>query len=187
MFAQLVREARSTRRFDAGRRIPPETVRELVDIARLCPSGANLQPLRYRLVTDPAECADVFPFTAWAGALADWPGPAEKERPTAYIVVCSGAGQPSPDVDLGIACQTLQLAASSMGYGACMLGAIRREQIHEALNLPQEMAVRLVVALGKPTETIVLETVGENGDTRYWRTPDEVHHVPKRKLEDVLL
>jgi nitroreductase len=187
MFSELVRQARSTRRFDASQPIPTETVRQLVDIARVCPSGANLQPLRYRMVTEASECEAVFPFTAWAGALADWPGPDVKERPTAYIVACSSAGQPSPDVDLGIACQTIQLAASSMGYGGCMLGAIRREQIHAVLHLPEDMAVRLLVALGKPAETIVLEEVGENGDTRYWRTPDEVHHVPKRSLGDVLL
>jgi nitroreductase len=187
MFADLLRQARSFRRFDQTDPIPPQVLTDLVDLARLVPSGANAQPLRYRIVSDEAERAAVFPHTAWAGALRDWPGPAEGERPTGYIAICSAAGKPEPATDIGIAGQTIQLAATDLGYGACMLGAIERDMLHAALKLPEDLALRLLLALGRPAETVVLEDLAPGASTAYWRDSDGVHHVPKRTLDEVLL
>ncbi len=187
MLVDLVKKARSHRRFLESDPIPPETLRELVDIARLAPCGGNQQPLRYRIVTGD-ECAAVFPYIAWAGALKDWEGPAEGERPTGYIAILSSADRNSPPhADMGIAAQTIQLAATDLGYAACMLGAIKRPEIHKALGLPDAWAVNLLVALGRPGETVVIEDLAPGGDTAYYRTPDGIHHVPKRTLDEVLV
>ncbi|HEX2973963.1 MAG TPA: nitroreductase family protein [Tepidisphaeraceae bacterium] len=185
-FAALVKKARSYRRFNESDPIPPQMVRELVDWVRLVSSAANQQPLRYRIVTDVGEREQLFRHLKWAAALKDWGGPVEGQRPTAYIVICAPVGK-SPATDVGIAAQTIQLAATDLGYGACMLGASDRPGIHAAFALPKDLEVQLVVALGWPGETIVLED-HVPGDTRvYWRTPDQVHHVPKRTLDEVLL
>ena len=45
----------------------------------------------------------------------------------------------------------------------------------------------LVVALGKPAETIILTDVGENGQTAYYRDENDVHYVPKRSLGELLI
>ena len=45
----------------------------------------------------------------------------------------------------------------------------------------------LVIALGKPAETIILTEVGEDGNTAYYRDENDVHYVPKRKLEDIII
>ncbi len=182
----LVKKARSFRRFVEADPVSPSVVRELVDLIRYVPCGGNQQPLRYRIVTDAAERTAVFAHLKWAGQLKDWGGPKEGERPTAYVIVLAAAGK-SPATDLGIAAQTLQLAATERGYGACMLGAIDRPGIHKSLSLPAELEVLLVVALGRPGETVALEEVPTGGSTAYWRSVDQVHHVPKRKLEDVLV
>lgn len=166
--------------------MPPALVRRMVDIARLVPSGGNQQPLRYRVVTDAVERGRIFPHLRWAAALKDWPGPAEGERPTAYIVILSPVGKPS-HTDVGITAQTMQLAATAMGYAACMIGSIDRPAVHAELRLPADMEIQLIVALGRPGEKIVLEDLPRGSDPAYWRTSDGVHHVPKRRLEDVLL
>ena len=88
-FFELVRKTRSCRRFDETRTVDPDTMRMLVEHARLVPSGANVQPLKYVGVCSPEWNAKVFSTLAWAGYLTDWPGPAEGERPTAYIIVCT--------------------------------------------------------------------------------------------------
>ncbi|MGQ9661469.1 MAG: nitroreductase family protein [Kiritimatiellia bacterium] len=181
----LVRKARSTRRFDQSRPVPREALLALVDLARLAPSGGNTQPLRYRIVCKPEECQAIFPFIAWAAALKPWPGPAEGERPTGYILIL-GPDQ-NTDANTGIAAQTICLAAAEMGYGACMLGAIQRDRIKAALALPDPYQVKLAIALGVPAERIVIEEVSAGTDLRYYRTPDGVHHVPKLRLEDVLV
>lgn len=182
----LVRECRSVRRFSAAPPVNREEMLEMLETARFCPSGANRQPLRYRLVCG-KECDAVFPKTTWAALLKEWRGPEPAERPTGYIFICSAAATASPECDVGIAAQTICLTAREMGIAACMLGALRREEIAAALSLGTEWAIRLGVALGRPGETVALEEVGDDGNTAYYRTADGTHHVPKRRLEDILL
>jgi len=157
---------------------------ELVATARLAASGGNLQPLRYWLVHTPGECATVFPLTRWAGLLKDW-NPAPSEGPTAYILVLAAKGGATPQVDAGIAMQTLLLAATELGLGGCMLGAIDRPAIKSTLGIPGDLELLYVVGLGKPAERCVLEDATD-GRTGYYRTPDDVHHVPKLPLATLI-
>lgn len=188
-FEQLVRKTRSYRRFDEGTPIPEEVLRELVNVARLVASGANRQPLRYRIVSDAAEREAVFGALAWAGALPDWKGPEPGERPTGYLVVCDAGGGATTAVDEGIAAQTVLLAATHAGFGGCMLHAFNHKAVAEALGLPEGVKPLMVIALGKPVEDVRLVPLAESpdGSTNYWRDAEAVHYVPKRALEDVLL
>jgi hypothetical protein len=68
-----------------------------------------------------------------------------------------------------------------------MIGSVNREKLRKNLNIPNHFEILLVVALGKPKETVVLETVGPEGDIKYWRDSEELHHVPKRRLEDIIV
>lgn len=188
MLQKLVKMNRSYRRFHQEVRITQDVLNELVDLARLCPSASNRQPLKYMVVSDPKKCAEVFPCLVWAGYLTDWPGPIEGERPSAYIIILSDPALNSkPDKDVGIAAQTILLGAVEKGYGGCLVGSIKKDQLQQVLNIPQDLEVQLVAALGKPKEIVRIESVGSDGDIKYWRDEKEVHHVPKRKLEDILI
>ena len=188
MINELVKENRSCRRFYEDHAVAPETLKELVNLARMSASGANLQPLKYILSCDPSKNADIFSCLAWAGYLKDWPGPREGERPAAYIVVLGDTSiSESAGCDHGIAAQTILLGAREKGLGGCMLGSIDRDALRASLNIPAQLKILLVIAIGKPREQVVLETVGEDNSIRYWRDNDGVHHVPKRKLEDIIV
>ncbi len=186
--ADLVRENRSCRRFHEDHAVSLETLKELVDLGRLSASVANLQPLKYILSCDSKTNADIFSCLAWAGYLKDWPGPAEGERPAAYIVVL-GDTNITRDVgcDHGIAAQTIMLGAREKGLAGCMLGSINRELLRDLLDVPSQLKILLALAIGKPKEQIIIETVGPDGSIRYWRDSEEIHHVPKRKLEDIII
>jgi nitroreductase len=189
-FEQLIVKNRSYRRFDHSRPIAVETLRQLVDIARRTPSAANRQPLKYGLIAGEAACALLFPFTRWGGSLKGWGGPTAAEQPVAYIVVLADhaiSKDPVASVDCGIACQSMLLAAVERGLGGCMLGAIDRDGIRRTFTIPDTMEVLLVVALGVPAETCVLEDAPSGGSITYYRTPDDVHHVPKRPMEDIIV
>jgi nitroreductase len=165
-----------------------ETLRELVDLARCSASGANLQPLRYLLSADRERNARIYPHLAWAGYLKDWPGPVEGERPAAYIVILGDTRiRPSVGCDHGIAAQSILLGATERGLGGCMIGSIARDGLRQALAIPDVYEILLVIALGAPLETVILEEVGPDGDIRYWRDTEGVHHVPKRRLADIVL
>lgn len=184
---ELVRLTRSHRRF-VQEPMDLETLRELVDLARLSASGGNMQPLKYILCCDPDTNEKVFPCTIWAGYLEDWPGPAESERPTAYIVILLDTEiSKSAGCDHGIAAQSIVLGAREKGIVSCMIGSLHRKKLVEALGIPSRYEVLLVVALGIPGELVVLEEIAGDGDIKYYRDADGVHHVPKRSLEDVIL
>ena len=188
MISELVKENRSCRRFYQDHPVAPETLKEFVDLARMSASGANLQPLKYVLSCDPQKNAEIFSCLAWAGYLKDWPGPEEGERPSAYIVVLGDTGiSESAGCDHGIAAQTIMLAAREKGLAGCMLGSIDRKALRNSLNIPSQLKILLVLAIGKPKEQIVLETIASSDSIKYWRDNDGVHHVPKRKLGDIIV
>ena len=188
MLKELVRTCRSYRRFYEEHTIGEETLRELVDLARLGASGHNLQPLKYKVSWEPARNALIFPHLTWAAYLEDWPGPQEGERPSAYVIVLGDTDlRKSFTFDQGIAAQNILLGARGKGLGGCILAAINRDKLRAALQVPERFEILFVLALGKPQEKVVLEVLEPDGDVRYWRDEEGVHHVPKRTLDEIII
>jgi nitroreductase len=188
MLKDLVRKNRSYRRFHQEVTVSLETLRNLVDLARLSASGANKQPLKYILSYEAERNAAIFATLGWAGYLRDWSGPEEGERPSAYIVILGDTEvRPSFGVDPGIAAQTILLGATEKGLGGCILASIKRDVLRDALSIDERCQIELVLALGKPKETVVIDPVGVDGDIKYWRDADGVHHVPKRALDEIIV
>ncbi|MHB8087808.1 MAG: nitroreductase family protein [Anaerolineaceae bacterium] len=188
MLKDLVLRNRSYRRFNRAKRILPATLRELVDLARLTPSGRNVQPLKYLLVTSEDACARLYPQLSWAGYLKDWEGPVEDERPTAYVIMLGDTAlAPNFGIDPGIAAQTLLLGAVELGLGGCIFGTIKRDDIRSLFDIPAQFEVLYVIALGEPVEKVVVDEVKPDGYIKYWRDADQGHHVPKRALADVIV
>jgi nitroreductase len=187
-FKDLVKESRSYRRFDESVTMSMSVLEELVSLARISPSGANRQPLKFKLFNDPDDNAAIFECLAWAGALPDWDGPAEGERPVAYIMILGDTEiSKSFAVDEGIMAQSMMLGAAEKGFGGCMLGAINRKKLRELFDIPERYEILLMLALGKPAEEVVLEDLEEGESTNYWRDEEDVHHVPKRTLDELIL
>jgi len=188
MLKELIRKCRSYRRFYEDVPVDEDTLRELVDLARLSASGANRQPLKYMLSADLQKNALIFPLLGWAGYLRDWPGPVEGERPTAYIIVLHDKEvAPSVGCDHGIASQSILLGAMENGLGGCIIASVKREELRAALAIPERYDIIHVIALGKPKEQVVIDEVGPDGDIKYWRDADGIHHVPKRRLDDIIV
>ena len=188
MLKSLILKNRSYRRFYQDTPISRETLRELVDLARLSASGANRQPLKFFLSCEPDQNAIIFPHLGWAGYLQEWGGPVEGERPSAYIILLGDKTiSPNFGCDHGIAAQSILLGATEMGLGGCMIGSARKPELAKSLDISENYEILLVIALGKPKETVVIEPLGPAGDIKYWRDNRSVHHVPKRSLEDIIV
>ncbi|HMM22143.1 MAG TPA: nitroreductase family protein [Selenomonadales bacterium] len=188
MFETLVRKNRSYRRFYEQENISRETLLKLIDYARLSPSGANRQALRYYISCDKALNERIYPGLRWAAYLKDWSGPEAGERPSAYIVVVQEERYKAvTNVDYGIAVQSILLGAAELGLGGCAIGNLDQAVLREALGIPETREILLAIALGKPKEIVVLDEIGPDGDIQYWRDGNQVHHVPKRKLADLVL
>lgn len=184
MLHDLLLHSRSYRRFHQ-QSLQEETLVELVALTRLCPSAANRQPLKYMLAWRPDQNARVFPHLHWAAALTSWPGPAENERPTGYVVILGDTRISQRfDWDCAIAAQTILLGATERGLGGCIVASIDHAELRSAIGLPAHLMVQMVLALGKPGETIVLEDASPD-QRPYWRDAHDVHHVPKRPLSEL--
>jgi nitroreductase len=188
MLEELVLKNRSYRRFDQSVRVEETALRNLIGLARMTASANNMQPLKYILSANSIQNEDIFSGLSGAAHLKEWKGPDEGEKPAAYIIIlCDTSLKEDAGCDHGIAAQTIMLGAAELDLGGCMIASINRERLRRLLNLPDRFTILLVLALGKPAEKVVLETVGEDGDTRYWRDENNTHHVPKRVLDELIL
>ena len=188
MLKDLVTKSRSYRRFYEEEAVDEATMRELVELAWLSPTGANMQPFKLIVSCTPEKNALIFPTLVWAGYLPEWDGPAEGERPTAYVIILGDTEiARSYGCSHGILAQSMMLGATEKGLGGCMIGSIRRERLVNALGIPERYEILLALALGKPKEKVVLEDMEPGGDIEYWRDADGVHHVPKRPVDELLL
>jgi nitroreductase len=187
----LVEKNRSYRRFFRHEEISAETLRCLVDMAGKSASAQNLQPLAYLLVNSPEGTEKVFPHLTWAGYLRDWDGPGPDEQPPAYIIVLHDTTVRTTAhllwCDLGLACQNILLGAVEQGLGGCLIGSADRKALVAALSIDPRYEILLVIALGKPAETVVLDEFEPGGDIRYYRDRNDIHHVPKRALRDIII
>lgn len=183
---ELLLKNRSYRRFYQDEKISTETLREIVENVRFTPSAANKQPLKFVLVTDVSMNEQIFSHLKWAGYLSDWDGPEQGERPSAYMVLLGNRKtSPNIDADYGIAMQTVLLSAVEKGYGGCLIGSYDKEKVRRLLDIPEELELSVVIALGKPKEKVVVEPVKDD-DIKYRRDEHQVHHVPKRSTEELI-
>ncbi|MBE6556834.1 MAG: nitroreductase [Ruminococcaceae bacterium] len=188
MIHELAERCRSYRAFASGVCVPRETLLSCIDTARIASATRNLQPLKYRLVTTAEECARVLACVRFAASLPVKLPPVGHE-PTAYIVICHDTSL-APDVpmylkDVGICAELIMLRMVEEGFGGCMIGSAS-EALSRTLSLPAHLVPKLVLALGKPDETVVL-TEPHDGDVDYFRDENNVHYVPKRALDDIII
>ena len=187
-FKDLVTKNRSCRRFDNSHKIDSETLRRLIDLARNCASAANKQPLKYVLCCDENKNSDIFSCLGWAAYLKDWKGPVKEERPSAYIIILGDHNISDKFwCDHGITAQTILLGARAIEIGGCMFGSININRLKKALNIAEHLEPKLVIALGKPVETIQIDDLEKDGDIKYFRDENQVHHVPKRKIKELII
>jgi nitroreductase len=187
MLHDLVTRNRSYRRFYQDKAITKKQLENLVELARLSPSTANLQPLKFILSWKPDKNALVFSCLAWAGYLKDWHGPEEGEQPSGYVIIV-GDTEITKDFgcNQGIAAQSILLGATEMGFGGCMIASIQRERLRGLLEIPERYEILLVLAIGEPKERVVI-VEAKDGDIKYWRDVNKTHHVPKRLLSEIIL
>ncbi|NLV98133.1 MAG: nitroreductase family protein, partial [Desulfovibrionales bacterium] len=129
----------------------------------------------------------IFSCLKWAAYLTDWDGPKEGERPSAYIIMVNTAKEwDFAKYDQGIMAQTMMLGAVEKGFGGCIIASIERKKLVLELGL-EDYEISLVLALGKPVEDVCIVDLPEDGAIKYYRDDKQVHYVPKRSVEELIL
>lgn len=184
MIYEKITNRRTIRKY-TSKAVSKEILLKCVDAARLSPSGANRQPLKYIVVNDQELLKVVFCTLSWAGYLPEYQ-PSEEEMPRAYIVMLLDKNiRQNCGHDAGIAAMSISMVAYDEGLGSCILGAVDREKLRGILNVPDGLDIVLVVALGYQDENPIADEV-RDGDIKYWLDENGVLHVPKRDLKDIV-
>lgn len=191
MLKDLIKENRSTRGFDRSRKVSTEELREMVDCARLSASSINKQPLRFYISNEEDEVSVITSHVKLGGLLPQLGLPVKGTEPVAYILICQDTrvsfSKDGFSKDVGICAQSITLAATEMGLNACMIGNFLGKRLGPAIGLKDDYEIKLVIAIGKSAEKIQLEDIHEGESTNYYRDENGVHHVPKVRLDDVVI
>lgn len=141
-FMDVVKKRRSIRRYKPDP-VPENILKQILETARLAPSGSHLQPWHFIVVKD-SETKRKLDISSWAA-----------EAP----IVIVGCTDPETSsrwhvVDLTIAFEHIVLAATNFGLGTCWIGKLGfDETIKEVLDIPSHMKVVAVTPLGYSDET----------------------------------
>lgn len=188
MFKELVDKSRSHREFKADGVIPRDRLKAWILNASHCPAAMNLQTLKYKIIDTPKGVSELMPVTRWASSLSI-KLPPEGHGPSAFIVICHDTSiaplKPIFMIDVGIAAQTIMLSAAEDGFGGCIIGSAASEKIREALKLDSKLEPVLLLGLGIPEDKVII--VEANDSVTYYRDEKNVHYVPKRQLDDIII
>ncbi len=188
---EAVAKRRSIRRFKDSP-VPYDVLEKCVEAARLAPAAGNRQVLEYIIVDDLALRRQMFETVGrWGGDARPAGGWTLEALPTAYIVILInldlekelGAARRSTTCDVGMAAENIILVAEEEGVGSCAVLSFREKELKELLNIPAKYEVGMLLALGYPDESPVIEET--EGPVLYYFDDGGVRHVPKRKLADI--
>lgn len=167
---------RSVKAFDPAHRIPEAEITKLLEAAIQSPTSFNIQHWRFVVVTDPALRAQIRqagynqaqltessllilmtadlkawkkdPARYWKNApkdvadlLVGWMGPFHE-----------GNDQLQRDEamrSIGMAMQTIMLAAKDMGYDTCPMIGFELDKVSKLINLPSDHVIGPIIAVGK--------------------------------------
>lgn len=192
-------QRRSIKQYDAQHKLSPEEETKLLEAAIQAPTSFNIQHWRFVIMRDPelrqkirkefgndqAQMTDASlliimtadtkawkktPERYWKNApkdvadlLVNWMEPFHEGR--------EWLQRDEAQRSIGMAMQTLMLAAKSMGYDSCPMIGFDIEKVAEVINLPDDHVMGPMVAIGKgtkdpwpkPGQLTLKEVMVENG------------------------
>lgn len=191
MLIDILKNTRSIRLFDYNIKVPISVLKKAIAASVFAPTIYNLQPLKYRIVSDAITCEKIFNMVSWGKRLKNWEGPKMHERPSAYIVIINDTNIVKDYnrvwLDVGSATQIIRMVLTKKGYGSCILGSFDIERLKGLLGLNKNFIPMIIVAVGKAVEKCITESIEISNSTAYYNDSDNIHHVPKRTLEEILI
>lgn len=172
--------------------VPYNILERCVNAARLAPAAMNRQLCEFIIVDDEQLLPQVLDTVgSWAGQSRPKDGWPPGRRPKAYIITLInspleagfGGSKTNTRYDVGMAAENMILVALEEGIGSCPITSFIPEKLRQVLNIPDKYEIAMVLALGFPDESPVLE-VATNSIER-WVDSEGVRHIPKRKLKDI--
>jgi len=150
---EAIQGRRSIRRFKSDR-INEDDLKKILDAGRLAPSAGNCQPLELVVVKDERIKRELANAAFGQNFVAEAP---------VVIVVCANITRTSSRYgrrgtelyciqDTAASTQNILLAAHSLGYGTCWVGAFDESAAARAIKAPSQVRPVAIIPVGKPAE-----------------------------------
>jgi len=173
---EAIRSRRAVKHYDPEYQMPPADERKLMEHALLAPTSYNIQNWRFVLVKDPeqrqavrkaawdqAQITEASLLIVLAADMGSWNDRTERywvNAPAEISEMLVGMtkdfydGKPALQRDeamrsSGIAAQTIMLGAKAMGYDSCPMIGFDPQGVADAINLPDNHAIGMIVVVGK--------------------------------------
>ena len=144
MILDIIKTRRSVRHFD-GRPLPEDHMEQILEAGRWAPSGANVQPWRFIVVTRKDTLKAVAERCYYKLFKSRHVGEAG-----AVVVICADpdAGSATYILDSAIAGTNMTLMATALGIGSCWIGAFEEPALRSILLIPEKMKIIALIAFG---------------------------------------
>ena len=142
---EVIRTRKSVRKYKPEP-IPHEKLKMILEAAQLAPSAGNRQPWRFVVVHNADKKKEIAKVAKNQTFLAD----------AAVIIAAVGDPEISErwhDKDVMIAVEHMVLAATSLGYGTCWIGAFDENEVKKLLKIPKKLKLVVLLPMGVPDET----------------------------------
>lgn len=159
-FLELAGRRQSCRAF-SDKPVEKEALLSLAEAARLSPSACNSQPWSLTAVTGEkaraqvAACVQMFGLNRFAEGCPAFLVVAEEKAKLIPRLAETVPSQHFAALDIGLAAAHICLQAADIGLGTCILGMFDEDRLREALDIPADKAIRLVIAVGYPADETV--------------------------------
>jgi len=141
---ECIRSRLEVKEFRGGR-VPEEVVAKILEAGRLSPSAMNLQPWVFIVVRGRDKLKRLGELATTGRYIQD---------SDFVVVVVTDPENPYHKIDGARAVQNMMLAAWNEGVGSRWVGGIKREEVKQYLNIPQDMYVLTIIPFGYPARKI---------------------------------
>ena len=173
-----ISERRAFKHFDPNHQMDEAEIKQLLELALLSPTSFNMQNWRFVVITDPEKrkairdvawnqaqvteasiliilCANLHSYENGARYWVNAPESVQK----ILVPMIEPFYKDKPELQrdeamrsVGIAAQTLMLAAKSMGYGSCPMIGFDPVKVAEIIRLPEHHVIGMMLPVGKAIE-----------------------------------
>ncbi|MGC6425075.1 MAG: nitroreductase family protein [Lentimonas sp.] len=170
-----IQQRRSVKHYDPEHKMAEEEIQALLELTLLSPTSFNMQNWRFVVVTDQKKkeairaaawnqaqvseasitlllCANLKAHEGGERYWANAPQPVQDM----LVPMIEPFYKDKPELQrdeamrsVGIAAQTIMLAAKSMGYDSCPMIGFDPETVGEIIELPQDHVIGMMITIGK--------------------------------------
>jgi nitroreductase len=172
----LLRSRRSIRAYQ-DKPISQDLLLQILEAGRWVPTGANLQPWHFIVVTDPETRKEIGKGARFFFIKS----PHVEKAPVVLILGFDKRKGKYGRYDATLAGGNMMTMATSLGLGTCWIGAFDEKKVKEILEIPESIEVIALITLGYPEEKVEIPPRVELEKIVHW---ESWSNVKRQKLSD---